>query len=218
LLGSIPLVGKATKALQPTVQLFLSALLTCASLFLSPILAMPLFTPRPVVDLRLRDLLGLAEDVAELVFKRIAVRGRLTGAVLFPEKGASDVGAAQLGVHVGPVRHGPQRLRILRRARKQQALEARVSQFLRKRPGYAGGAGTAQVHADGPLAEAQGGGDLAVAQAVLKGEAKKIPYPAHRQSLGRHGVPSLQTARQSVARLDCRSRLAHPVSRAPTMA
>ena len=55
----------------------------------------------------------------------------LTGAILLPQQGARDIGTAKLGVHIGPVGHGPQDFGVDDGAWKQEPLKGGVRELFR---------------------------------------------------------------------------------------
>ena len=113
---------------------------------------------------------------------------RLPGPILLPQQEEGHARLAKLGVHTGPIRLRPYRLGRERR-REQLALQRRVIERLRHRPGNPDHGGPAQVFGNRVAADADHGRDLVAAVAADVFEAKDFSNLTHWQSLAWHGAP-----------------------------
>ncbi len=98
--------------------------------------------------------------------------------VLHPQQLQGDAGLAQLALDLGEVGHRAARA-AGRRGAEEPCLELCVADAVGQRPGEAGRLRAAQMVGHGSVGHAQGGADLAAAQALAEAEPEDLPDLAH---------------------------------------
>ena len=113
----------------------------------------------------------------------------MSRAVLLPQESPRDAATSELAFHMGPVRP---RSRICFGVgrRKEGALESVIIEAVGQGPSETGHAGALEIAVHGTVADLQGVGDQAFAEAAVVLEAEDVSDPAHGQSLGGHRASS----------------------------
>ena len=134
----------------------------------------------------------------EVTEPAVAVPLRLPRPVFLPHQQQRHAGTTQLGVDARPIRLRPERLGRRKRRREELALQGRVVEFRRNRPGDADHRGTAQILRNRVAADAHHRRDLAAAVPAHVLEAKDFSNLTHRQSLAWHGAPRVAGSDRAV--------------------
>ena len=128
--------------------------------------------------------LPLPEKLGEAA---VAVTVRMLLPVLLPQQSQSHALPGKLGTDAAPIRK--RTIRVLGRGRrKQQRLQRRVAQILRRRPNEPCRLGSVTVFHDSRAAEAARTGHLAGRHPVLKPEPEHLSYLSHCRTSPRHST------------------------------
>ena len=126
----------------------------------------------------------------------VAISVRLLCPVLLPQQEQGDARTAQLGMDAYPRRLWPHHLGGREGRGEQLALERRIVEFGRHRPGDADHGGAAQILGNRVPADPDHRSNLVTAPAADMLEAKNFSDLTHRQSLGWHGALPLSLGRE----------------------
>ena len=124
-----------------------------------------------------------AVEVAE---PAVAVAVGMLAAIFLPQQHQRHAAAAQLGMDVGPVRQRLRLRRVVARRREQLALQRRIVELVRDRPGDADHRRAPEILPDRRAADPQRLSDHPLARPAGIPQAQNFSNLAHRQSLGGH--------------------------------
>ena len=150
----------------------------------------------------------------EIAEPAVAVAVGMQAPVLLPQQRQRHAAAAQLRMDMPPLRQRLRSRRVVARRREQLALQRRVVEPLRYRPGDADHGGAADVFADRGAADPDRTGDHPLARPAGVPQAQNFANLAHRQSLGGHRTSPCESQRRTLPGSDCRQRSPHhPINR-----
>jgi hypothetical protein len=136
---------------------------------------------------------ALAPLAIEVTEPAIAVAVRMLGPVLLPQQHQRHAAPTQLGVDAAPIRLRPRQPLVEPRRREQKPLQLGIVEL--DRPGDADHRGTPQILADRRAPDPKRLRDQPLARPAGMLQTKYFSNLAHRQSLGRHPIPSLSLRR-----------------------
>ena len=150
----------------------------------------------------------------EVAEPAVAVAVGMMAAIFLPQQRQRHAAAAQLGVDMPPFRQRLRSRRVVAGRREQLALQRRIVELFRDRPGDADHRGAADVFPDRRAADPDRSGDHPLARPAGILQAQNFSNLPHRQSLGGHRTSFANRKRRTLPGSDCRQRSPpHPINR-----